>query len=122
MDIDYKDIIIFKALATASEPIHTFALYRTYNLSPIEISQFYWKYKDLYIYVDDELKVSLTTEGRLYYSTKLKEMTSIQKKDENGQTFEEQIKCTQIGMYDPFIPDKEFANVFNRTKGRVRGN
>jgi hypothetical protein len=109
-------IELIKELYKSAEGLLPYTLYTRFKMNAIDVLAFVKQYQPRnLISVDDELRIRLTDDGRRYALSIInknnRELAKIY------SDYYNQIKAPQLGKYDPYIPDKSFAEKYNQGKG-----
>lgn len=113
-------IELVKALYQSTDGLLPYTLYTRFKMNAVDVLAFVKQYQPKgLISVDDELRIKLSEDGRHYalgLINKHKEGPL-----EGGSEYYNKIQIPQMDKYDPYIPDKVFAEKYkkeNNKKGK----
>lgn len=109
-------IELVKALYQSTDGLLSYTLYTCYKMNAVDVLAFVKQYqlKGL-IAVDEELRIKLTEEGRRYALRLINQHKG--ESCEGGSEYYKNIQIPQLDRYDPYIPDKVFAEKYKKGKG-----
>lgn len=113
-------IELVKALYQSTDGLLPYTLYTRFKMNAVDVLAFVKQYQPKgLISVDDELRIKLSEDGRHYalgLINKHKEEPL-----EGGSEYYNKVQIPQMDKYDPYIPDKVFAEKYkkeNNKKGK----
>ena len=111
-------IDLIRDLYKSSEGLLPFTLYTRYKMSTVDLLSFIKEFEPRkLISIDEELRISLTKEGRRYAEALLNRHNDETIK--NGSTYHKEVLMPQIGKYDPYIPDTSFVKKYKHREDGV---
>lgn len=109
-------IELIKALYQSVDGLMPYTLYTRFKMNAVDILAFVKQYKPRgLISVDDELRIKLTGEGRLYVVKLINQHK--EEPEKGGSEYYNKIRIPQLDKYDPYIPDRAFAEKYQKGKG-----
>ena len=113
-------IELVKALFQSSDGLLPYTLYTRFKMNAVDVLAFVKQYQPKgLIIVDDELRIKLSEEGRRYALGLINQHK--EELVEGGSEYYNKIQIPQLEKYDPYIPDKVFAEKYkkeNNKKGK----
>ena len=108
-------IELVKTLLQSIDGMLPYTLYTRFKMNAVDVLAFVKQFQPKgLILVDDELRIKLTQKGRLYALKLINQHK--EESVEGGSEYYNKIQIPQLDKYEPYIPDKVFAEKYKKGK------